>query len=357
MPFKSVAYNVLIASPSELDEERRVAVDAINDWNSQHAAAEAIVLLPVKWETHATPATGVRPQGAINQQLVAKSDLLVGLFWTKIGTSTGVAESGTVEEIDQFVAAGKPTMLYFSSKPMDPNKIDLKQQRKLRQFKAETSKMALIGKFSSPSELHTTLLRDLTNLVRQVQEVRRPTRSNRLEQTERLIELMVSFRRNKITPSELHQFRDELLRPRHRSGAQVSDPIKPGELGPNGYRVSYTDDGDKVEWLPDVENRGIEIPMILRRSDKAILEAEREFETVIWYDRKLVLQERLKAGTETIDSEIERGMLRAMRAAERKYGKEKIRNYYEDDFGWGMLNGKLSALRWVMGDEWDLLDT
>lgn len=28
-----------------------------------------------------------------------------------------------------------------------------------------------------------------------------------------------------------------------------------------------------------------------------------------------------------------------------------------NDFDWGMLNGKFSALRWVLGDKWDMLDT
>jgi hypothetical protein len=77
------------------------------------------------------PRSGVRPQAAINDELVRISDILVGMFWTKLGTHTGVAESGTVEEIDQFVAAAKPAMLYFSRRPIDPNAINVRQQRRL----------------------------------------------------------------------------------------------------------------------------------------------------------------------------------------------------------------------------------
>src|ERR1700731_2767221 len=84
------------------------------EWNALDGEAESVVLLPVAWETHATPRSGVRPQAAINEQLVDQSDILVGMFWTKLGTSTGVAPSGTVEEIERFISAGKPTLLYFS---------------------------------------------------------------------------------------------------------------------------------------------------------------------------------------------------------------------------------------------------
>ena len=43
------------------------------------------------------------------------------------------------------------------------------------------------------------------------------------------------------------------------------------------------------------------------------------------------------------------------RKVEARYGKENFGPY--SDFEWGMINGKLSALRWVLGDEWDFLDT
>ena len=168
MPFSADTYRVFIASPSDVPEERQVATDAVHDWNSQHAVHESVVLLPVKWETHSTPETGVRPQEAVNDQLVKDSDILVGLFWTKIGTNTGVAESGTVEEINEFVAAKKPAMLYFSSRLIDPNKIDLKQYMRLKKFREATYNTALVGSFSGIDELRLKLLGDLTSIVRKL---------------------------------------------------------------------------------------------------------------------------------------------------------------------------------------------
>jgi len=40
---------------------------------------------------------------------------------------------------------------------------------------------------------------------------------------------------------------------------------------------------------------------------------------------------------------------------EATYGAENLGPY--TDFEWGMINGKLSALQWVTGSEWDFLDT
>lgn len=55
-----------------------------------------------------------------------------------------------------------------------------------------------------------------------------------------------------------------------------------------------------------------------------------------------------------IVDEIWDGMMAAMRSAEASYPDE-LGPW--TDFEWGMLSGKLSAVRWVLGDDWDMLDT
>lgn len=355
MPFSSETYRVLIASPSDLSEERQTATDAVNEWNSLHAADMGIVLLPVKWETHATPQTGVRPQDAINRQLVEDCDLLVGMFWTKIGTSTGVAESGTVEEIDQFVAAGKPAMLYFSNRPIDPNQIDLKQQKKLRTFKVATYKTAMAGSFSTKAELREVLLRHLLHQVRSI-KADRPARDP-LDDAFRITEIIRLHREHSIKPEEFHRYRDALLPSFQRSAEQTADPSPLGALGPNGYRIGYTEKGDKVEWIPDDENPGQEWPMILRRGDQVILDTREEYWDKVWWNRHQNWIYRIENGEPIRDEQkpILDKAKAAARIIEERYGRE---NLGWNDFEWGLVSGRLSALAWVLGSEWDeSLDT
>src|ERR1700732_2744862 len=161
MSFPARVFRILIASPSDVMDEREIAVRVIQQWNDLNAAERQLVLLPLRWETHSAPEYGRRPQEIINRQVVDHCDLLIGGFWTRVGSPTGTASGGTIEEIERVASQSKPVMLYFSQAKQDPDKIDLGQLEALRKFKAKTFPAALVENYTDAVEFRDKLSRQL----------------------------------------------------------------------------------------------------------------------------------------------------------------------------------------------------
>lgn len=136
MSFNAKVLNVLIASPSDVEVERNDVEMAIYDWNRRYSKQLNIVLLPRRWEKDVVPAyRGDNTQEIINEQIVNDSDVLVGIFWTKLGTPTLNHSSGTLEEINQFIEAGKSVLLYFLDKPVPRNNTNYPEMQRVDEFK------------------------------------------------------------------------------------------------------------------------------------------------------------------------------------------------------------------------------
>ncbi|OEC52048.1 MULTISPECIES: hypothetical protein [unclassified Aeromonas] len=166
MSYEAKVFRILIASPSDVHDERDIAVKTIQEWNDLHSAERQIVLLPLRWETHTAPEYGKRPQEVINKQMVDHCDLLMGIFWTRLGSNTGMKESGTLEEIDRVALSGKPIMLYFSNAKKDPNDIDTKQLEELREFKKKTYPIGLVENYSSLIEFRDKFTKQIEMQLR-----------------------------------------------------------------------------------------------------------------------------------------------------------------------------------------------
>lgn len=168
MSFDAKVFKVLIASPGDVDEERQAIPEVIARWNNANSEASGIVLLPVKWETHSAPLLGDRPQGVINNQVVTSCDMVIGVFWTRLGSPTGVSESGTAEEIEWFIKNHKPVMVYFSSMAVDPSKLDLAQYGALKGFEEKMQKLGLTGSYNNITDFKEQLLNQISINVQAV---------------------------------------------------------------------------------------------------------------------------------------------------------------------------------------------
>ena len=151
MSFIARVYRIMIGAPSDIKEEVQIAKDVINEWNYVHTELHHRVLLPLHWSISAYPNSGKHPQKIINEQVVDKSDLLICIFGSKLGTPTDTDISGSVEEINEHLKAGKDVMIFFRKNLEIESLDDMQQVEKLLKFKESIKGNALFEEYEKNS--------------------------------------------------------------------------------------------------------------------------------------------------------------------------------------------------------------
>lgn len=189
---------VFLASPGDLQDERRLAKDAIDEINKQIAPRLGFRVELMAWE-ETLPGYG-RPQDIINQELDI-CELFIGMMWKKWGTPPAVQSSyssGFEEEFERSFLrreeTGKPEIAIFF-KEVDPAFLydpgdDLKKVIEF-QDRLELEKAILYKKFKDSYELQgyvrekvTQYLIDLEKSIIENQEKERAKSKKPIEENE-----------------------------------------------------------------------------------------------------------------------------------------------------------------------------
>lgn len=178
MPLCVNKIKIFVASPGDVEIERRTLEAVIKELNSTIAPEKNIVLELVRWETHCHPSMG-RPQEVINRQ-IARYDIFLGIMWKRFGSPTGIADSGTEEEFSSayttWLKHNSPRiMFYFCQAPFMPrNAKDIEQLSKVLSFRQELQKKGLTWNYADSQTFANTirphLVRTLIEVSQQLSE-------------------------------------------------------------------------------------------------------------------------------------------------------------------------------------------
>lgn len=161
---KALIYHVMIGSPSDVADDRDAAEKALTEWNRRYTDTYHIAFIPLRWEYDSAPVYGRHPQETVNREMCDKSDMLISIFWSRLGTPTDTQASGTVEEIELHNATHKPILLYFNQKGI-PHDADFDQFKKLKDYKKSIQDRSMYHEYSTVDQLREDIVDHLKIMV------------------------------------------------------------------------------------------------------------------------------------------------------------------------------------------------
>jgi serine phosphatase RsbU (regulator of sigma subunit) len=166
---------VVIVSPGDVQAERDIVPIVLNELNRGLAADRGLRLEAIRWETDAYPGFHPEgPQGLIDPILrIEESDVLVGIFWKRLGTATQDGTTGTEHEIRRAYEAWKQNghpqiMVYFNEQPAAPiSKSEADQWGQVLQFRDDLPRQGLCWPYKGTADFECLLRNHLTNFIRE----------------------------------------------------------------------------------------------------------------------------------------------------------------------------------------------
>jgi tetratricopeptide (TPR) repeat protein len=147
---------VFAASPGDVGPEREALGRAVSRLNRTLGPMIGATIELVAWETHTWPGSGGGAQAVINAQ-IGPYDIFVGMMWKRLGTPTGRAPSGTVEEFERAYAHWKEhgvphLMFYFSRVPFYPgDEAAIMEMQAVRRFEDQMTNKAFVWGYDDPA--------------------------------------------------------------------------------------------------------------------------------------------------------------------------------------------------------------
>lgn len=179
MPRTIRIFDVFVASPSDVSEERDCLEESIRELNQSWQRRLGVQLNLIRWETSAYPGFGEDAQDVINKTAPERADVFIGILWTRIGTPTGRAESGTLEEFENAYRqwerdpASIRLLIYFKKDtPPRLDSIDPQQLNSVRVFESSLpARGGLSWKFTTTDEFRSIVRKHLALLVQDLAEL------------------------------------------------------------------------------------------------------------------------------------------------------------------------------------------
>jgi hypothetical protein len=160
---------IFIASPGDALEERATAEQVVRSLSRSSESQGGPSVEPVLWEMDAAPGVGRPQQRVLDHVQLEAVEVFVGIFRSRLGTPTGRAASGTVEEFDLAYSSweqrSSPEILIYFFEGQQPEHVDRQQLDRLGRFRQSLEGRLLSWTYESTEGFSKLLSRHLDLVV------------------------------------------------------------------------------------------------------------------------------------------------------------------------------------------------